>query len=396
MTSVTPLWPMAARLASPDLAEGAEQLSDLIGCIYDTVLDSPSWTNAVERTMQFVGGVGASLYTKNAAMPSGHILHVVGISADYQSSYFDKYVALDPTTTVQFFAELDEPIGIEDILPYAEFKQTRFYKEWVQPQGLADCINSVLDKSITNVAMFGVFRHERDGVADERARHRMRLIAPHIRRAVMIGRMFDLKAAEAATLADTLDGLSVGLFLVDSAARIVHANFAGHAMLDTADVLRASSGRLSARDSQADRALREALAVAGDGDSALGTRGIAMPLVGSTGERYVAHLLPLTSGARRQAGLVYSATAALFVRKADIDATSPPELIGKTFQLTPSELRVLLAIVQVGGVPEVAAALGVAETTIKTHLSRLFYKTGTRRQADLVKLFAGYATRVIG
>ncbi len=75
------------------------------------------------------------------------------------------------------------------------------------------------------------------------------------------------------------------------------------------------------------------------------------------------------------------------MRKADIDATSPPELIGKTFQLAPSELRVLLAIVQVarraGGV---AAALGVAETTIKTHLSRLFYKTGTRRQADLVKL----------
>lgn len=42
--SVTPFWPMAARLASTDLAEGAEQLSDLIGCIYDTVLDSSSWT----------------------------------------------------------------------------------------------------------------------------------------------------------------------------------------------------------------------------------------------------------------------------------------------------------------------------------------------------------------
>jgi DNA-binding CsgD family transcriptional regulator len=67
-------------------------------------------------------------------------------------------------------------------------------------------------------------------------------------------------------------------------------------------------------------------------------------------------------------------------------------VIGKTFRLTPSELRVLLAIVQVGGVPEVANALGVAETTIKTHLSRLFEKTGATRQADLVKLFAGYAT----
>jgi len=53
---------------------------------------------------------------------------------------------------------------------------------------------------------------------------------------------------------------------------------------------------------------------------------------------------------------------------------------------------VLLAIVEVGGVPEVAAALGVADTTVRSHVSRLFQKTGTKRQADLVKLVAGYAT----
>lgn len=52
----------------------------------------------------------------------------------------------------------------------------------------------------------------------------------------------------------------------------------------------------------------------------------------------------------------------------------------------------LLAIVEVGGVPEVAAMLGVAETTVKTHLGRLFVKTGTGRQADLVKIVAGFAT----
>jgi DNA-binding CsgD family transcriptional regulator len=50
-----------------------------------------------------------------------------------------------------------------------------------------------------------------------------------------------------------------------------------------------------------------------------------------------------------------------------------------------------LAIVEVGGVPEVAAALGIAASTVKTHLDRLFGKTGATRQADLVKLVAGYA-----
>ncbi|QUS42363.1 LuxR family transcriptional regulator [Tardiphaga alba] len=380
---------------SPELGDSSQDLSDLIGCVYDTVLDSSSWTGVIEKAMQFVGGIGASLYTKNAALPSGHAHHVIGIAQEYQDSYFSKYVAFDPTTTGQFFAEVDEPIGIEDVLPFSDFTETRFYREWAQPQGLVDCLSTVLDKSVTNVAMFGVFRHVRDGVADDAARHRLRLLAPHIRRAVMIGRIFDLKTSEAATLADTLDGLSVGLFLVSSQGRIVHANAAGHALLDSADILRAVSGRLVAADGQADRTLRDAYAAAAQGDEALGTRGIAVPLMGQDETRYLAHLLPLTSGARRDAGLTRSAAAALFVRKAELSVASPPEVISKAFKLTPSELRVLLAIVEVGGVPDVAAALGVAETTIKTHLGRLFEKTGATRQADLVKLFAGYSTPLI-
>jgi DNA-binding CsgD family transcriptional regulator len=393
--TVTPLPPIAARSASSELTDSTREYSELVGLIYDTVLDSTSWTAVIERAMHFVGGVAASLYTKNAAVPAGHIHHVIGIPQDYQKSYFENYVALDPTTTGQFFAEIDEPIGIEDILPYSDFIETRFYREWVQPLGLVDCLNSVLDKSVTNVAMFGVFRHERDGIADDKARHRMRMIAPHIRRAVMIGRMFDLKAAEAATLADTLDGLSVGLFLVGPDSRIVHANAAGHGLLDAGDILRAASGRLIACDPQAERSLREAYAAAGQGDAALGTGAIAVPLTARDDERYLAHLLPLTSGARRKAGLTHAAAAALFVRKAEMPTMAPPEAISKAFKLTPSELRVLLAIVEVGGVPEVATALGVAETTIKTHLGRLFEKTGATRQADLVKLFAGYATPLV-
>jgi DNA-binding CsgD family transcriptional regulator len=55
-------------------------------------------------------------------------------------------------------------------------------------------------------------------------------------------------------------------------------------------------------------------------------------------------------------------------------------------------LRVLLAIVEIGGAPEVAAKLGIAPSTVRTHVGRLFEKTGARRQADLVKLVAGYAT----
>ena len=115
-----------------------------------------------------------------------------------------------------------------------------------------------------------------------------------------------------------------------------------------------------------------------------------MPLFSREGERYVAHVLPLTSGARRQAGVAYSAVAAVFVRKAALELPHPLETIAATFKLTPAEMRVLMMIVQLGGVSEVAPVLGVSEATVKTHLQHIFAKTETSRQADLVKLVAGY------
>ncbi len=45
-------------------------------------------------------------------------------------------------------------------------------------------------------------------------------VVPHVRRATLVGKSMDLKHAEAAMLAETLDGLSAGLFLVDAKARV--------------------------------------------------------------------------------------------------------------------------------------------------------------------------------
>ena len=149
-------------------------------------------------------------------------------------------------------------------MPYDELLATRFYREWVQPQGMVDSVHTMLDKTATTGAAFVVFRHERDGLVDDETRRRMRLIVPHIRRAVLVARLIDLKQAQAATFADTLDGLSAGLFLVDASGRIVHANAAAHGILAEDDFLRTISGRLVARDAHIDQHLRIFAAASGD------------------------------------------------------------------------------------------------------------------------------------
>lgn len=388
MTNVSHLWSLSA-LSAPGDFDDQQRLSDLISVVYDAAIDPSLWQSAIERAACFVGGTGAGLFCKDVGVHHAMVPHSFGYQKPLPVALFQQ---IYPAVERHFLGDLEQPIATTDLMPFGELAESELYRQWAEPQGLVDFLSAVVDRTTISAAIFGVFRHQRNGIVDDHARRQMRLIAPHIRRAVLIGRMFEFKAAEVATFVDTLDGLAAGMYLVDEAGRLIHANAAGNAILGTSDILRSVSGRLVASDAQVDRALRDVFAAAGQGDAALGIKGIAVPLIGRDGERYVAHALPLTSGARRRAGVVNAAAAALFVRKATLAVPSAPQAIGSAFKLTPTELRVLMAIVEVGGVPEVATAFGIAETTVRTHVTRLFEKTGTSRQADLVKLVAGYAT----
>ena len=239
-------------------------------------------------------------------------------------------------------------------------------------QGCLDDLESILHEGATTVV-----------------RRRADVLASHFRRARAIGKMLDLHKVEAATFADTLDGVAAGMFLVDAQAYIVHANASGQAMLDGGSVVRDRCGRLIAADRKADQALREAFTAAAGGSN----DNVVVTLRPRDGECWNAHVLPLASGIRRQTGAPYAAVAAVFIRKAALN-TCPLEAIASLYGLTPAELRVLTAIVEIGGVPEVAPALGVSETTVKSHLKNLFEKTGTKRQADLVKLVASHMSPI--
>jgi DNA-binding CsgD family transcriptional regulator len=375
----------------------AEQVSQLIGDIYDAALDPALWPHVLKLTCGYVGGAAASLQSHDSVRKSAVFQFTWGDDPYYSKLYNETYVKLNPAvTTAVVQTKIGEVCAYLDLIRQDEYRRSRFYRAWAAPQGYIDSVLVTLDKSATSFAAAVVMRHERHGLVDAMARRRMGLLAPHFCRAVAIGKVIDLHKVEAASLADALDGLASGMFLVDAHARIINANTSGHILLADGHLLRAQAGRLAANDVEADRTLQEAFVAASAGDAAVGTKGMAVALATDQGERWVAHVLPLTSGARRQAGMSHAAVAAVFVRKAALDLPSPLETIAALYKLTAAEMRVLMAIINVGGVPEVAPVLGISETTVKTHLQRVFEKTGTSRQADLVKLIAGYISPLGG
>jgi DNA-binding CsgD family transcriptional regulator len=367
-----------------------ETLTRLIANIYDAALDCRLWPDVLSSIAEFVDGRVAGLLTRDSTKPQVSAHWHAGGDPHYMRMYADTYSRLGPVATSPP-GHVGAIVSMPDLVPYEEFRRGRFYREWAEPQGWVDIAVAVLDKSASGSTYLTMSRDGESGMVDQAMRERLALIVPHVRRAVQIGQAIELKQAETATFMDVLDGLSVGLFLIGADGRIMHANAAGSGMLGSGDMLRSVGGRLVAGDAHVEQSLRRTAAAAANGNEEAGSSSVVVPLRARDDERYVAHMLPLTGGARRRAGEAYSAAAALFVRKAELQYPSPAEVIGKTYDLTPAELRVLLGIVEIGGVPEVAAAFGIADTTVKTHLGRLYAKTGTGRQADLVKLVAGFA-----
>jgi DNA-binding CsgD family transcriptional regulator len=367
-----------------------ELLSQLIGDIYDAALDSSLWVGVLEQATQFIGGTAAGIYWKDITV-QGELHYVYNVEPASVDAYFNKYIRFDPSLTAQFFFKVEEIYNTTNVLPYGEFVETTFYKEWVKPNGWADHLAATLDKSATSFAQFGVFRNERQGLADDNMRQRMGLLVPHVRRAALIGNVINLQKEKAGSLSDAFNGLDAGVFLLDDHCHIAFSNIAAQALLDDATILRTVNNTLIAVDPHAAQLLRNVIAAASGGDGAVGANGVAIPLSSQLGQNWVADILPLTSGARQQAGGRHSAVAAVFVRKVSMAAPYPTEVAARQFQLTPSEVRVLDAVLKVSGVPKMAEVLGISQATVKTHLQSIFGKTGVRRQADLIKLVAAHA-----
>jgi hypothetical protein len=78
-----------------------EQLSSLIGDIYDAALDTTQWIPVLGRVCEFVGGCSVTLFAKDAVKKNGNIFYEEG-KIESQSTK----LCLDPSTTGQFFVEV--------------------------------------------------------------------------------------------------------------------------------------------------------------------------------------------------------------------------------------------------------------------------------------------------
>ena len=367
----------------------AERLSNLIGAIYDCVITPERWAGVLEETCAQLGFATGVLSVVSLTNMRAGVNAVSGTDPGQMAQNGVEYGAdiIELWGGVERIQQypLGEPIVQSVAVPREVIFSNRYYHEWALPKGLFDAVavGLVRDQMMVGNAIFS--QHRSAGAVSDAQVGGLRLLAPHIRRAVTISNLFDMKTVEAGTFAATVEALTVGVVLTDENSKIVHTNAAATAMLAAGNPIVVRDGRIAVQSTTATGTLQSAIAQAARDEAALGQKGIGIPILRLDDAPRVIHVLPLRCSHVRS-GLIQRAAAALFVTSASGPPQLPHDALTQLYDLTPAELRIFELICEGKTPAAIAVSLGIAASTVKTHLFHVFDKTGCRRQIDLVIL----------
>lgn len=198
-------------------------------------------------------------------------------------------------------------------------------------------------------------------------RRLLRAVLPHLHRALSLYFRLDAAQRNQEAFGACLDAFFTGMVILDQHAVVLHANRAATEYLSDGTGLLQRNGKLGFFDPDRDGHLHRLLTTALSGRRVglaclkLGD-GATLWLRGLGPNRAVAHLV----SDRNQRALA-------------------PELLADALDLTPSEARVGALFASGLSVDEMAASLGVSVHTVRLHIKNMQHKTGTRRQATLLR-----------
>jgi len=365
--------------------------SDFLDLIYDAALDPAQWIPVIERFADMIGGAGGWLSQLSMVDGSGadEADPLVRCDPHFAALYIEHFALRNPLSNV------DDPDGYlrcwtpkiltdEDWIAKDDLIKTEYYNDFLRPQDVHSSLMVRLAKQGEEIATLNIGRPERRGQFDADALEIAAWHHPHLIRAFELGRKFATTRRLSGDMASVLDHSPHGVFLLDAAGRIRHANRMGEALLAESGGLTAIGGRLSTSSAELARQLHRLICAAGAPDResrtgasmAVSTPSRRLPLSVTVAPVRPGRFAPFHSGP----------SVVVCVTDLEAGVSLPEQKLRELFGLTPAEARVALALFDGLGPADAAAHLGVSFHTVRNQLVRVFEKTGTNRQTDLVRL----------
>ncbi|HJQ58003.1 MAG TPA: hypothetical protein VJ890_13925 [Vineibacter sp.] len=346
----------------------------MIDSIYDAVVDASLWPAAVAEIGAAFKGVPVALLVND--VQSGAVpLFVTNKLEPWSIERFKRdYSTIDrnPMLRAAMTAAEGKALRLPEMLGKSGYDGSAIYNDLIRPLGVRNYLSAVAVRNATTFGGFELFQSPGARQPGRTEVARFEATARHIGRALKLSACFKSAAPPQKSLEAALHRVGMSVFLVDRLGQLCWHNTAAAALLERRDGLMFTGGRLVADDAAEDRGLASAFMRAVDDVVRISRPSGAPALILRLHHLWRSLATP-------------GASIAVFVNDADRDALTLSNLM-RAFGLTRAEARIAIALSNAPGIAEAANALGLSPNTVKTTLQRVFAKTDTHSQAELVRL----------
>ncbi|EIT70811.1 LuxR C-terminal-related transcriptional regulator [Hydrocarboniphaga effusa] len=375
--------------AAPDKAPvDVPSEASLIARLYQAALEQPPWRGFLDdlrRTLD-LHHCSISFFTGSGFDDRGTVTVTSGDHdldyAELAEEYAQNFRKLDPLR----YEDLAEgAVHVHSEADYLALGDdgAEFFRGYMAPHGF-DHLAIVKPQTLGGSygGLMVCVRSREAGAYDTQDMELLRALTPHLSRALQHFSRFKQLELERDLFESTIDNLGVGSLLIEQDGRVLRCNPRAERMLAEAEQLHITDGRLQLSDrtqSAEFRNLIEQLSAPGSAN-----RIRAMRLSSRSGQALRVMLKPI------QPAPVYYNTQPLQIMVYLQDTTSaqaaPAQLVAQLFGLTRTEATLAIWLARGHTLQQAAQTMGISEHTARNYSKRIFAKTGTSRQADLVRV----------
>lgn len=356
---------------------------ELVAGIYEAALRPAQWAIVLDRLVALFKGRAAALRTFDATPETGGLWLTHGIERQAQEEftrYFRTRNVWEMRATALGAFKPGTVVTSDLLLPYSELRASEFYRNFLRPNDIHDLLGLVLHDGMTPpmprtvLSIFRGHRQARFAGADVSLAHEY---LPHLARCVEMNfRFAELRRREAInSLSFTPFAPALAYFRRDGA--LLEANRAAQSVFAERDGLTLVDGRLTANVARDNEFLQRVLQI---GDSP------PFRIERPSGKlAYIAVPVALPADAldppdARRPHL------ALFLHDPEVTAEPKLDVLARIYRLTPSETRMVQALVLYGSAKSIFRNTALNRNTVRSQLKSVLRKTGTNAQAELMRL----------
>lgn len=359
------------------------QNESLIELIYEGPIEQDPWSS-------FLHACRISLKSRSALLmfrpPTAMGEHTDIVDSEWHTHamrriYYRRYAALNPLDYERMVT--GRAYGFGDFVAVDEFRGSPYYLEHCRPLGIEHALVLFIGEARGLRAWLNVARGESDGEYGAEEAADLVALGPHLHRALRIYSALERHRLESLAYRRTGDSLNLATLLLDESGQVGSMNDSASELVQRQRELAVKEGRLAFARAKDQRQFEACLQSLLQGDAGTDFSALVVGAGGRGALNILMRRMPRLGADMRH---TEAAVAVYLQEPGRAAASAKTEVVATLFGLTPTESRLAVMLADGISLQWIATELGITEQTARTYSKRVFAKTGTSRQAELVRL----------